>query len=332
MPPFNFASTGEPMNTPLTRRSVVLKVMGVMAGLLASAVVRPAPTLPAARLNVRTGGLNFPLLSWGVAASPPVLLLHGFPQDPWTWEPVAAALAGEGYWVLAPWQRGYAASNRAGPYTFATLTGDCVGLADALGLHRVHVAGFGIGGAVAWMLAASHPERVRSITSIRFPHPAAFAQALQEDPEQRRKWQALEEALGAGDPAGRAAHLLSSDAAGLKQLLLGAGLPPASMARYVAHMQCPGALQAALSWEQAISLPEFSQVPPVTAPALLLWNEGPGLAAAAANATGRYVQARYQQLQLPANEHFVLESSPAAVREPLTSWLQGVPERAPKRT
>ena len=321
MPQFNFVSPGDLMNKHLTRRSV-------LGALASSAVARPAPAVPAAHLTVRTRGLSFPLLAWGETGGTPVLLLHGFPQDPWTWDPVAAALAAEGYWVLAPWQRGYAASNRAGPYTFATLTGDCLGLADALGLHTVHVAGFGIAGAVAWMLAASAPQRVRSITSIRFPHPAAFAQALQADPEQQRKWHVLEEALGAGDPAGRAAHLLGQDAAGLKQLLASAGLPAASVARYVAHMQSRGALQAALSWEQAISLPEFSQVAPVTVPALLLWNDGPGLAASAADATGRYVQARYQQLQLPEGLHFVLESTPAVVRQPLTSWLQGVTDRA----
>lgn len=315
--------------TPLSNDTLVTR-RTLLAGLVASLIAAPAfaPAEAAeAHLTVRTQGtqgLRFPLLAWGEAGATPVLLLHGFPQDPWTWEPVAAALAREGYRVVAPWQRGYAASNRAGPYTFATLAQDCVSLADALELPALHVAGFGIGGAVAWMLAAAHPQRVRSITSIRFPHPAAFAQALQEDPEQQKKWRALEEALGAGDPAGRAAHLLGENAAGLRQLLAGAGLPPAPLARYVAHMRRPGALQAALSWEQAVSLAEFSKVPSVTVPALLLWNDGPGLAAAAADATAAYVHAPYQQLQLPPGEHFVLESDPQVVRQPLIRWLRGM--------
>lgn len=307
------------MNTDLTRRIL-------LAGLVASTVTRSARAAPLLHLTVRTRGLNFPLLAWGEAGAPPVLLLHGFPQDPWAWEPVASALAREGYWVLAPWQRGYAAAVRAGPYTFTAFTADCLGLADVLGLQSLHVAGFGIGGAVAWMFAASHPERVRSITSIRFPHPAAFAQALLEDPEQQQKWRALEEALGAGDPAARAAHLLEEGAAGLRQLLAGAGLPPECVTRYVAHMRSPGALQAALSWEQAVSLEEFSKVPAVSVPALLLWNEGVGLAAGAANATAAYVHERYQQVQLPQGQHFVLESGPEAVRQPLAQWLRGMTE------
>src|ERR1700753_243200 len=42
------------------------------------------------------------------AGSPSVvLLLHGLPQDRRSWDQVAAALAGDGYRVLAPDLRGY---------------------------------------------------------------------------------------------------------------------------------------------------------------------------------------------------------------------------------
>src|SRR5947209_2399912 len=73
-----------------------------------------------------------------------VVLLHGFPQDRHCWDAVTPALAGAGYRVLAPDQRGYSpgarpAARRA--YTVSRLAGDVLALADAAGAERFHVAG-----------------------------------------------------------------------------------------------------------------------------------------------------------------------------------------------
>jgi len=54
----------------------------------------------------------------------------------------------------------------AAPYTLHDLAFDTVGLLDALGLQRVHVVGASMGGMVAQILAARHPDRVLSLTSI----------------------------------------------------------------------------------------------------------------------------------------------------------------------
>jgi len=52
------------------------------------------------------------------------------------------------------------------PYTLADMTGDAVGLLDALGIGRAHIVGASLGGMVAQLLAADHPERALSLTSI----------------------------------------------------------------------------------------------------------------------------------------------------------------------
>src|SRR5262249_33686656 len=52
------------------------------------------------------------------------------------------------------------------PYTLYDLARDAVGLLDALGLQRAHIAGHSLGGMIAQVLAAEHPDRVLSLTSI----------------------------------------------------------------------------------------------------------------------------------------------------------------------
>ena len=50
------------------------------------------------------------------------------------------------------------------PYGLADMAGDAVGVLDALGLDRVHVCGASMGGMISQHLAASHPQRVKSLT------------------------------------------------------------------------------------------------------------------------------------------------------------------------
>jgi pimeloyl-ACP methyl ester carboxylesterase len=307
----------------LTRRML-------LGGLLGTALDTAAAPAPCTQVSVHASDLKFPLLVWGEEPAPPVMLLHGFPQEPWSWGPVAGRLAAAGYQVIVPWMRGYAPANRFAPYTFSQFASDCLGIADVLGVRQFDVAGAGIGGALAWTLAGYHPERVRSVTSVLFPHPAAVAYACEHEPQSRRQWQARQQRLGAADPRRQAADLLAADAAGLKELLEAGHLPASYLKRYVARMRAPGALAAALSWHSAVSLEEFAWVPAVQVPALLLWSEAPDLSRLAAEASKECVDSWFMEVEQPRGAQFLLETSPAAVTRPLLAWLRALDE--PRRT
>ena len=52
------------------------------------------------------------------------------------------------------------------PYSLLDMAGDALAVLDALNIQRAHVAGASMGGMIAQVLAAHHPARVASLTSI----------------------------------------------------------------------------------------------------------------------------------------------------------------------
>jgi pimeloyl-ACP methyl ester carboxylesterase len=120
---------------------------------------------PMTTLHLRTDTLDIACEARGPQAGPPVILLHGFPDDARAWDGVAAPLAEAGCRVCVPFLRGYgatrflsAATPRSGEQ--AALGNDLLGLLDALRVPRAVLAGYDWGGRAACVVAALWPERV----------------------------------------------------------------------------------------------------------------------------------------------------------------------------
>jgi pimeloyl-ACP methyl ester carboxylesterase len=140
-------------------------------------------TLPAARVpgvthrHVQAGGLSMHIAEAG--QGPLVLLLHGFPENWYSWRHQLTALAAAGFHAVAPDQRGYC---RTGPpdgsahagdvdqYTIMHLTGDVIALMDALGAEQAVIAGHDWGAPVAWHTALFRPDRIRGVVGLSVPY------------------------------------------------------------------------------------------------------------------------------------------------------------------
>lgn len=126
---------------------------------------------------VSTNGIRLALRDEGTG--PAVVLCHGFPELAFSWRHQVPALAAAGYRVLVPDQRGYGDTERPAAveaYDIHHLTGDLVGLLDALEIERAVFVGHDWGGLVTWMMPLLHPARTAGVIGVNTPHlPRSFA-------------------------------------------------------------------------------------------------------------------------------------------------------------
>jgi pimeloyl-ACP methyl ester carboxylesterase len=122
--------------------------------------------------------------AFGDPDDPPIVLIMGLATQMIAWhEDFCEALAERGFYVVRFDNRDIGRSThfdfrpptlkqmvtrRLGPeqYTLSDMAGDTAGLLRELDIAPAHVVGASMGGMVGQMLAAEHPEVVRSLTSI----------------------------------------------------------------------------------------------------------------------------------------------------------------------
>jgi pimeloyl-ACP methyl ester carboxylesterase len=270
----------------------------------------------------RRGDLVFDVRDAGPPDGEPVVLLHGFPQDSGAFDGMSPALHQSGLRTLVPDQRGYSPGARPAhraDYRVRAAVDDVLALLDAAGLESAHVLGHDWGGAVAWSLAAWHPWRVRTLTVLSVPHPAAMAQAMLHSSQALRS-----SYMGFFQlPAVPERVLLAGGGAGLRRLLRQGGLPEDLAERYVTRMQEPGALTAALNWYRAIPLSGRERVGTVRVPTLHVWGDRDvALGRAAIEASSGFVAGPYRLEVLEGAGHWLPELEADRVAELVTAHVR----------
>jgi pimeloyl-ACP methyl ester carboxylesterase len=124
-----------------------------------------------ASLELSANGMTF--RGWTGGSGPLVLLLHGFPDSPRAWLPIAEALVDEGFRVAVPAMRGYHPTDipADGDYRPATLGRDVPALVAALGESRAAVVGHDWGAFAAYAAANLGREVVTRLCALAIPHP-----------------------------------------------------------------------------------------------------------------------------------------------------------------
>ncbi|MBM3788616.1 MAG: alpha/beta hydrolase [Acidobacteria bacterium] len=121
------------------------------------------------RTTIEANGARFHLAETG--AGRPLLLLHGWPEFWFTWEPVMTRLAHR-FRLIAPDLRGFGDSDKpAGPFAPHNHADDLLALLNQLGIERIGVVGHDVGGAAMQPLARLAPDRFAGLFFFDFPYP-----------------------------------------------------------------------------------------------------------------------------------------------------------------
>ena len=121
--------------------------------------------------QIDAGLLNVGYAEAGPTDGPPVLLLHGWPYDIYSFVDVTPLLAAAGYRVIVSYLRGYGTTRFLSSETFrngqpSAVALDIVALMDALKIENATLAGFDWGARTANIIAALWPERCKAMVSV----------------------------------------------------------------------------------------------------------------------------------------------------------------------
>jgi pimeloyl-ACP methyl ester carboxylesterase len=162
--------------------TAAMTVAAAQLGMIGSAAAQPGKTkLPAIKPGTHTsfgplkqidaGTLNVGYAEAGPADGSPVLLLHGWPYDIYSYVDVAPLLASAGYRVIVPYVRGYGTTRFLSGDTFrngqpSAIAVDVIALMDALKIEKPIIGGFDWGARTADIIAALWPERCKGLVSV----------------------------------------------------------------------------------------------------------------------------------------------------------------------
>jgi pimeloyl-ACP methyl ester carboxylesterase len=176
------------------------------------------------------------------------------------------------------------------------------------------------GGQLSWLIAAAHAQRLLSLAVLSRPHPAAFARAMREDPEQSGR-SSHHRAFREPDAVAR---MRQARLKPLRDALLRQGVPQSHTEMYIAQLLEDGAIEGAMSWYRASGI-AATETPRVATPTLYVWGtDDSTVGRRAAEWTREYVSGRYQFVEIEGAGHFVVDQMPERVSALLIEHLQSV--------
>jgi pimeloyl-ACP methyl ester carboxylesterase len=256
---------------------------------------------------------------------PPLLLVHGWPQNWYAWRLLMPALARD-FEVIAPDQRGIGLTDKPpGGYDPGTLANDLVALMDALGHQRFAVIGTDTGLPIGYALAADHPDRVERVALAEVPGPPGAVPSppfFVPEPLNNRLWHIAVNRLDKVNEQlvrGREDIYFGYEFA----IQAGKKLPDDVIDYYVGLLSNPDALRGSFAfyreWDTMMAQNEQRAKRPLTMPVL-----GIGGAASNGEQVGSAMKLLANDVQsavIPGAGHWFAEEAPEQTVAALTAFL-----------
>jgi pimeloyl-ACP methyl ester carboxylesterase len=120
---------------------------------------------------IEANGVELCVDSFGEPSDAALLLIMGSSASMDWWEPELCERLAAGQRLVIRYDlrdTGRSVSYEPGspPYTLRDLADDAVGILDALGIERAHIAGMSMGSGIAQLIALDQPDRLRSLILI----------------------------------------------------------------------------------------------------------------------------------------------------------------------
>ncbi len=273
--------------------------------------------------EVERDGLVFDVIDEGPLDGDPIVLLHGWPDRATVWRDVTPILNAAGYRTYAMDRRGFAPGarpKRRRDYRLPELVDDVAALIDEIG-GRVHLVGHDWGAAVAWTVAGFHPDKVRTLTAVSVPHPAAMMKAMVRSDQLRKSWY-----MGLFQIPFLPELLIRRGADQFDVMLRKGGMSKDDVARFRREIVDDGALSTSIGCYRAMFLMDPRRIAfRVTAPTTMVWSDGDvALSRWGAEHSGDWVDGPFELVVLGGVSHWIPTETPAVLAEAILERV-GIP-------
>ena len=265
--------------------------------------------------------LVFDVIDQGPRDGDVVMLLHGWPQLNTCWDEVTPHLNASGLRTIAPNQRGFAMGARPKhrySYRMTQLVADIDAMIDQIG-QPVHLVGHDWGAAIAWAAAMEHPDRIRSLTAISVPHPAAFIRSMPKG-QIKDSWY-----MAAFNVPRLPERILSDPKRARFALQTKAKMPAGAFEAYLRDFaDNPDRMRTCFGYYRALPFANPGSLRKVAVPTTYIWSDDDvALSRVGAEMCGDFVTADYRFEIVSGASHWLPDEEPKEVARLIEERVRG---------